>query len=160
LGNYLNMDDTLTGILRDVCMVLDVDVSDVMGKTRTRDLVEARVIYANIARMYTYHTLTDIGNTIGKDHSSIVHYEKTHNDLSKYDKEYQQKIRDCKAVVVPRKKIQESKLRCLIDRVYYRNQFLQNRLVDALQENEKLKSLIKEKSNALNVLQESFTQSL
>ena len=150
------MDNTLSGILKDVCMVLGLKITDVMSKTRRRELVEARVIYSHIARESTYHTLTDIANTICRDHSSVVHYRKVHLDLSKYDSEYKRKVRECRTVIIPTKKRQEEKLRCLMDRVYYRNQFLSNRLQVVMEENKLLKQTV----NEFNILQKGITQGL
>jgi len=154
------MDNTLSGILKDVCMVLHLKETDVMSKVRTRDLVEARVIFSNIAREATYHNLTEIANTICRDHSSVVYYQKTHIDLLKYDTTYKRKLRECKAIIVPRKKMQEEKLRCLMDRVYYRNQFLSNRLQLLMEENKSLKETNKKTIDELNVLQKVFEQGL
>jgi len=42
----------------------------------------------------------------------------------------------------------------LVDRVYYRNQYLTNRVLSLTEENKKLRKFIKENINELNVLQE------
>lgn len=43
------------------------------AKTRGRDYVYARAIYFKLCRERTNKNLTEIGNTVGKDHTSVLH---------------------------------------------------------------------------------------
>lgn len=58
-------------------------------RRRFRPLVEARYIYAFIAKKYTKHSLAKIGEAIGRDHASIIHYLKHFEHLVMYDKNFQ-----------------------------------------------------------------------
>jgi hypothetical protein len=53
---------------------------DIKKKNRTRTLVEARYIYTKILRDRG-HSCVSIGKELGKDHTTIVHYTKTINNL-------------------------------------------------------------------------------
>ena len=54
---------------------------NILEKKRSREAVDARMIYAKILREKGY-TLPQIGKSISKDHSTIVHYVKTFDFLS------------------------------------------------------------------------------
>jgi hypothetical protein len=54
-------------------------------KCRKRNIVEARIIYSKIMKVYTRASLTDIGRSIGKDHATIIHYLTTFRYLKKAD---------------------------------------------------------------------------
>jgi len=53
-------------------------------KSRARNIVYARIIYAAIARKRVSNSLYEIGQEVNKDHSLIVHYLKVFPDLKKY----------------------------------------------------------------------------
>jgi hypothetical protein len=54
-------------------------------KSRKRSMVEARIIYAKIMKIYTATSLSDIGRAIGKDHATIIHYLTNFKWLKKND---------------------------------------------------------------------------
>lgn len=43
-------------------------------KSRKKNIVEARMMYAKIMKRHTNMSLTDIGRSIEKDHATIIHY--------------------------------------------------------------------------------------
>ena len=49
---------------------------DITTKTRKREYVEARGIYYYLTRQYTRMSLSSIGKTMGRDHSTVLHFEK------------------------------------------------------------------------------------
>ena len=57
---------------------------DIKKETRIREYVYARFIYAKIMRDKGF-SLSYIGNTINKDHSTIIHALKQFELLKKYD---------------------------------------------------------------------------
>jgi hypothetical protein len=60
-------------------------------KSRKRSMVEARIIYAKIMKVYTRTSLTDIGRSINKDHATIIHYINTFKWLKKTDQGFSSK---------------------------------------------------------------------
>ena len=59
---------------------------DILQKNRIRNVVEARMIYALLLREIG-HSLSSIGSTLGKDHTTIIHYVKTLRSLLDIDKD-------------------------------------------------------------------------
>ena len=56
---------------------------NIQEKTRKRDIVEGRFLYAAIAKKCTNLSLEKIGNHIGKDHATIIHSLKVYNNVLK-----------------------------------------------------------------------------
>ena len=52
-----------------------------MSHTRQCTVVMARHAYCMLAKRYTGCTVAQIGDLIGRDHSTVVHSIKTSNDL-------------------------------------------------------------------------------
>ena len=67
----------------------ELDIS-IYGNCRKRNLVDARIIYAKIAREYNY-SFKSIGRAIGKDHATIIHYIKNFNWLFSSDTEFRER---------------------------------------------------------------------
>jgi hypothetical protein len=54
-------------------------------KSRKRSMVEARMIYAKLMKVYTRTSLSDIGRAIERDHATIIHYLRNFKWLKKTD---------------------------------------------------------------------------
>ena len=65
-------------------LISDTLEVDLMKETRVREYVYARFIYAKIMRDKKF-SLTYIGNTINKDHATIIHALKQFELLKNYD---------------------------------------------------------------------------
>jgi hypothetical protein len=97
-------------ILRDI--IKDVLKIDVMKKGRKRDIVDARRIYAKILKDKGY-TLVEIGESIGREHTIVVHYIKTANAFMSIDYLWAEKYVRCRekfmdgSIVIPKKASQE-----------------------------------------------------
>jgi len=70
----------LEQLANTICSILEVDFKDFIGKSRKRELVNARSIFSYIARnIDTYengmfkNSLREIGEVMNRDHSTIVH---------------------------------------------------------------------------------------
>lgn len=69
--------------LRDrIIYYTDVDVLD---NRRTRENVNARVIFSKIAREQFWHTWGRIGQYLGKDHATVMHSAKGFEVLKMYE---------------------------------------------------------------------------
>ena len=58
---------------------------DITTKTRKREYVEARAIYFYLTRQYTRMSLSSIGKTMGRDHSTVLHFERLIPHWLKHD---------------------------------------------------------------------------
>lgn len=65
---------------------LDINI---FGDSRKRNLVDARIIYAKIARE-SNHSYKSIGKHIGKDHATIIHYMKNFDWLFSSNTEFRE----------------------------------------------------------------------
>ncbi len=62
--------------------------TNINRKSRKRDVVNGRIAFSYIARTHLKKSFRVAGEFIKKDHSSIIHYVKTFDDLYQYDKEF------------------------------------------------------------------------
>lgn len=69
---------------------------NIMRTSRERKIVDARFIYAKILRERGY-TLQSIGNSLKKDHTTILHYITQSDNLMKYDNLFAEKYTTCKS---------------------------------------------------------------
>lgn len=61
-------------ILKVVCRELQMNFEEVKNrKTRLRDFVYARQLYAYFCKQYTNESLSKIGKFINKDHATMIH---------------------------------------------------------------------------------------
>jgi chromosomal replication initiation ATPase DnaA len=65
---------TKATILKAVCLELEMDFEEVKNrKTRLKEFVYARHLYAYFCKKFTNDSLTSIGKYINKDHATIIH---------------------------------------------------------------------------------------
>lgn len=70
------------------------------GTNRKRECVDARMIYAYVLRHTLGASLTSIGGSINKDHTTIIHYLKTMENLLEVDREVARKYIRCKELLL------------------------------------------------------------
>ena len=63
---------------------------DITTKTRKREYVEARGIYFYLTRQYTRMSLSSIGKTTGRDHSTVLYFVRKVPDWVQYDSQLKQ----------------------------------------------------------------------
>jgi len=117
-------------------IVNDVFLVDLQVKDRRRDVVDARKVYSKILRDNgcSYEL---IGNTIGKDHATIIHYVKNIEYLLTYDRILIEKYVACKNVFIKKKKSIKEQTKKDID-IYVTVVRLTNELQEAIAIKEKL----------------------
>lgn len=84
--------DTSFEIIKTVEFVNEFFGVDISSKSRKREIVEARMMYAKLMKRYTKHSLSAIGAPIGRDHSMIIHYNKNFTWLKKSEPEFARKF--------------------------------------------------------------------
>jgi hypothetical protein len=75
---------------------------DIQAKNRKRTSVEARMIYATLLRDVGY-SLKFIGDTLKKDHTTIVHYLRLFRNLRETDMHVTRKYLRCRELFVSKK---------------------------------------------------------
>jgi len=72
---------------------------NIKNTSRKRELVENRIIYAKIMHNTNIFTLSKIASYIDKDHATIIHYLKQHDDFFKYDDFYKSKFKKIQSLI-------------------------------------------------------------
>ena len=128
-------------VLHSVCQALKLDIHDVRGSSRLTDLVDARVIYANICikAFREDKTYQGIGIVVNRDHSSIVYYRKKFDEW-KFDKVFQKKWRRCTYVLsnTENDRYKVKKGEDIVDTMMIRNSVLASKYLEERDRREKL----------------------
>ena len=74
--------------IKNISKALNVQVSDIIGNKRQREIVTARMIAVYTIKNNTYLTLKEIGHIFGKDHSSIIYHLRQYDSLLKQKDKY------------------------------------------------------------------------
>lgn len=124
--------DSLKDIIKNLLRL------DINKKERSRELVDARYIYAKILKDRG-HTLTGIGKSIKKDHTTVLHYTRQMEIMLKQDSNLAEKYVMCKEMFYT-------------DKPYFSKEYkefeLISKIIKLTSENE---SLILERKNILEM---------
>ena len=97
-------------IIRNINKSLNIDI---LEETRKREVVEGRVIFSKLMHLQNRHSLSKIGSFVNKDHATIIHYLKVHDNLFSTDKNYQKTFKliseTCKLTFFASQNLQELK---------------------------------------------------
>lgn len=92
---------SIASIIRKVCEAYDVTVEDVRGKSRTKNISEARQVVMWMARQLTDESYETIGAELGgRDHSTVYYGISTIEKRSLEDKSYLYKLDRLKKEIV------------------------------------------------------------
>jgi chromosomal replication initiation ATPase DnaA len=72
----ISTDDILSIVAKNCC----VNVSDITSRVRKHEVIDARFIYIYMLRSEFRYGLKQIGNILGRDHTSILHAVNTHRE--------------------------------------------------------------------------------
>ena len=64
---------TIDNIKRTVAAYYNIRVTDLSSPRRTRSLARTRQIAMSLAKELTQHSLPEIGESFGKDHTTVLH---------------------------------------------------------------------------------------
>lgn len=88
-----------------ICNILEITEEQFKSRTRLREVVTARKLFAYFMKRFTSRSLDRIGMDIGgRDHASVLHYIKCTEDLLETDKEFKQLFRLVEVAVSPKTK--------------------------------------------------------
>ena len=64
-------------LLEEICDLFKADISEIKSKRRYRDLVKIRQYYCYVGNVYYRFSLKPLGNTIGRDHTTVINGRNT-----------------------------------------------------------------------------------
>jgi chromosomal replication initiation ATPase DnaA len=77
-------------IIEAINLVTGHTIEEMAGKYRGRTLVQARQMYCHFMRTLLGWSLNDIGDTICRDHTTVIHSVETFSDLYQTDENFKQ----------------------------------------------------------------------
>jgi chromosomal replication initiator protein len=72
----ITTDDVLSIVAKNCC----VNVSDITSRVRKHEVIDARFMYIYMLRTEFSYGLKQIGNLLGRDHTTIMHAVQTHRE--------------------------------------------------------------------------------
>ncbi len=95
LVNTSKKEITIEFIKKVVCDYYKIPLEQMQGRTRKREIVQARQISMYFSKNLTKASLASIGSCIGgKDHATVLHACKTVNNLIDTDKQFRSQIQE------------------------------------------------------------------
>tara|TARA_R100000458_G_C8225795_1_gene208881 strand:+ start:336 stop:779 length:444 start_codon:yes stop_codon:yes gene_type:complete len=131
-----------------VCKTLSLTKEQLKSRSRKREYVEGRIIFANLALSMLHTSTLEAGYLVNRDHSSVVHYRKNHNEWYGTDKVYTRAFDLCRNAYEPQKEFILSKSLTIDDKLsvaYVTIKTLE-------EENKKLREEREQISTILNIL--------
>ena len=84
---------TMQDIINRVCTVFSVTEEEIVGKSRRKNIAEARQVVAYLSRKILDMPLNSIGLHLGgRDHTTIMHAEKKVEELLKKDERFKRRV--------------------------------------------------------------------
>ncbi len=93
LGDQAYGQTTIQDIINRACTIFSVSEEEIVGKSRRKNIAEARQVVAYLARKTLDMPLNSIGLHLGgRDHTTIMHAEKKVEELLKKDKRFKRRV--------------------------------------------------------------------
>jgi hypothetical protein len=86
-------------IIATVSRLTEISIKDIRGKSRLREVTNARRISMVLINDILRYNLSEIGRIFGKHHATVLHTFKAHNDLWDVDKRYREFFDLCAAAL-------------------------------------------------------------
>jgi len=87
-------------IQKTVCNYFNISLEKLFSKTRKREIVQARQLAMYFSKVFTKHSLAEIGNRCGnKDHATVLYACKTVKNLTDTDKNFKQYVHDIESSI-------------------------------------------------------------
>ncbi len=87
-------DFNINQIIKTIADYFNIPEKAIKAKTRKREVVQARQLAMHFAKKYTKKSLSTIGAEFSRDHSTVVHANKTVKNLIETDKSFRQYYED------------------------------------------------------------------
>ncbi len=96
IGLKVSRKTSMEAVLLLVCERFDVSREEITGKTRKREIVDARHVFCYLVNKYiSKKTLSVVGAHINRDHASVIHGIKKTNNLMVYNGLFRKKVETC-----------------------------------------------------------------
>jgi hypothetical protein len=82
------LDLKMKQVMKAVCDVAGLTKESMQGKSRIRKLTEARCAYLNILMKEGRYTYMNLGESLNRDHATVLHHRTRHTYLYKVCKDY------------------------------------------------------------------------
>lgn len=83
----------IIGVLKkDISKAFGVDFNETTNKSRKREFVDARLVFAQVCRYHLKMKYRQIGELINKDHATIIHYLNSYDGHYKYDSVFKENV--------------------------------------------------------------------
>ena len=82
------LDRKMEEVMKAVCDVAGLTKAAMQGKSRIRKLTEARCAYLNILMKEGRYTYMNLGESLNRDHATVLHHRTRHTYLYKVCKDY------------------------------------------------------------------------
>lgn len=82
------LDRKMEEVMKAVCDVAGLTKAAMQGKSRIRKLTEARCAYLNILMKEGRYTYMNLGESLNRDHATVLHHRTRHTHLYKFCKDY------------------------------------------------------------------------
>tara|TARA_R100000951_G_scaffold50882_2_gene42960 strand:- start:9023 stop:9490 length:468 start_codon:yes stop_codon:yes gene_type:complete len=82
--------NVLTEFLDSYLTSVKANKDEFISKSRKRNLNDLRIIYCAVARLEGNFGLKEIGDTINRDHATVIHAVKNYNALSDVDRKFKE----------------------------------------------------------------------
>ena len=87
---------TPSEVIKRVSERLNIPIFELTGKSRKREIVDANMMLSFLLRSHLKMGLKKIGETLNRDHSTIMYRVKEHEKLVVSDRVYRQNFEKCK----------------------------------------------------------------
>ncbi|MDR0560375.1 MAG: chromosomal replication initiator protein DnaA [Prevotellaceae bacterium] len=81
-------------IMKTVCDFYHLSPEQILSGTRKREIVQARQVVMYLCKKYTNHSLAVIGSQLRKDHTTVIHADKTVRNLSDTNKTFNSELKN------------------------------------------------------------------
>jgi chromosomal replication initiation ATPase DnaA len=85
-NEQISRHDLMNNVMRTLCEIGAITPGVLLGRNREGDIILIRHMYSYILRKHYHFTFQQIGNNIGRDHSSIIHACNTFDSWIKTDR--------------------------------------------------------------------------
>ena len=89
------LDLKMEQVMKAVCDVAGLTKEAMQGKSRIRKLTEARCAYLNILMKEGRYTYMNLGESLNRDHATVLHHRTRHTYLYKVCKDYTYMYDNC-----------------------------------------------------------------
>ena len=121
-------------IIETIESVTGVTNNQITSKNRQRHIVDARKLLVNVLRKHVNFTCYQAGKVIGKDHTTVVHYEKCHL-VHMYEPEYRRMFGAISGVFLIQKNVRDDER---LQKQFMDLQYRTKNLLDSLDAQEKV----------------------